>query len=62
MADILYENGEPLAAIVMGKLVEVQEIVQCGECIFWEEQTRGCKRNPSTYRWYAKDFCSYGVR
>jgi len=26
MGDILYKNGEPLAAIVMGKLVEVQEI------------------------------------
>lgn len=26
MADILHENGEPIAAIVNGKMVEVQEV------------------------------------
>ena len=41
---------------------DVVEVVRCGECIHWNAETKGCKRNPCVYRWYAKDFCSYGVR
>lgn len=41
---------------------DVVEVVRCGECIHWNAETKGCKRNPSVYRWYAKDFCSNGVR
>ena len=41
---------------------DVVEVVRCGECIHWNSETHGCKRNPSVYRWYAKDFCSNGVR
>ena len=41
---------------------DVEEVVRCGDCIHWNAETKGCKRNPSVYRWYAKDFCSNGVR
>ena len=38
------------------------EIVRCGECKWWNEETHGCNRNPSVNAWLETDFCSYGER
>ena len=38
------------------------EIVRCGECKWWNEETHGCNRNPSVNAWWETDFCSYGER
>ena len=51
-----------LAVVDEMPTADVVEVVRCGECIHWNAETKGCKRNPSVYRWYAKDFCSNGVR
>ena len=38
------------------------DIVTCGECKWWNEETHGCNRNPSVGAWWESDFCSYGER
>ena len=38
------------------------DIVKCGECKWWNEETHGCNRNPSVNAWLETDFCSYGER
>lgn len=38
------------------------DIVTCGECKWWNEETHGCNRNPSVEPWWETDFCSYGER
>lgn len=38
------------------------DIVTCGECKWWNEETHGCDRNPSVEPWWETDFCSYGER
>ena len=38
------------------------EIVTCGECKHWNEETHGCNRNTSVGAWWETDFCSYGER
>jgi len=38
------------------------DIVRCGECKWWNEETHGCNRNPSVGAWWKSDFCSYGER
>jgi len=56
--EMVYETKKPTDF----PAAEVEEVVLCVECIHWNAETKGCKRNPSVYRWYAKDFCSNGVR
>ena len=38
------------------------DIVRCGECKYFNEETHGCNRNPSVNAWWESDFCSYGER
>ena len=38
------------------------DLVRCGECKWWNEETHGCDRNPSVKAWWRTDFCSYGER
>lgn len=38
------------------------DLVRCGECKWWNEETHGCNRNPSVNAWWETDFCSYGER
>ena len=38
------------------------ELVRCWYCEYYNSETRGCIRNPSTEPWYENDFCSYGNR
>ena len=42
--------------------VDAVEIVRCGNCDWWNRETKGCKRNPSVGPWWEDDFCSYGER
>lgn len=42
-------------------LIEI-DLVRCGECKWWNEETHGCDRNPSVKAWWRTDFCSYGER
>ena len=37
-------------------------IVRCTDCMHWNSETKGCKRNPSVEGWGETDFCSYGER
>ena len=38
------------------------DLVRCGECKWWNEETHGCNRNPSVNAWWETDYCSYGER
>lgn len=40
----------------------VEEIIRCKECIYWNAETKDCKRNPSIQPWWETDFCSYGEK
>lgn len=42
-------------------LIEI-DLVRCGECKWWNEETHGCNRNPSVKAWWETDYCSYGER
>ena len=41
---------------------DVEPVVRCKDCIDWNSETLGCKRNPSVSPWWENDFCSYGER
>lgn len=38
------------------------DIVLCKECMYYNGETHGCKRNPSVMPWEENDFCSYGEK
>lgn len=38
------------------------DLVTCGECKHFNEETHGCNRNPSVNAWWETDFCSYGEK
>lgn len=40
----------------------VEVVVLCKDCRWWNSETNGCKRNPSVEAWYETDFCKYGER
>lgn len=42
-------------------LIEI-DLVRCGECKHYNEETHGCNRNPSVNAWWETDFCSYRER
>lgn len=42
--------------------IEQRDLIFCGECKHWNEETHGCSRNPSVEPWLDDDFCSYGER
>lgn len=58
--NIHYEDGH-IETYIIG-IDEIIEIVTCGECKHWNEETHGCNRNPSVGAWWETDFCSYGER
>lgn len=35
-------------------------IVRCKNCMHYNAETKGCKRNPSVEAWEENDYCSYG--
>ena len=35
-------------------------VTRCKNCIYYNAETKGCKRNPSVEAWEESDFCSYG--
>lgn len=41
---------------------DVEEVIRCKECVYWNAETKGCKRNPSVQPWYENDFCNYRKR
>lgn len=47
--------------ILVSKVTDL-DLVRCGECKWWNEETHGCNRNPSVEPWWETDFCSYGER
>lgn len=49
------KNGMPLMSLV-------GELVKCKDCMYYNAETHGCKRNPSVEGWLKDDFCSYGER
>ena len=36
-------------------------MITCKDCIHYNAETKGCKRNPSVEAWEENDYCSYGV-
>lgn len=34
--------------------------IRCWNCIHYNAETKGCKRNPSVEAWEEGDFCNYG--
>ena len=42
--------------------IDAVEVVRCRECKWWNGETHGCIRNPSTEPWWETDYCSYGER
>lgn len=42
--------------------LEPVDLVRCGECKWWNEETHGCNRNPCIKAWWETDYCSYGER
>ena len=47
--------------ILVAKVTDL-DLVRCGECKWWNEETHGCNRNPSLNAWWETDFCNYGER
>lgn len=41
---------------------DVVEVIRCKDCVHWNSETNGCKRNPSVQPWYENDFCKYGEK
>lgn len=42
--------------------LQAEPVVRCKDCIHWNSETKGCKRNPSVEAWQEDDYCSYGER
>ena len=58
----LYDSEYPWTCDLFDAYCPLIDIVTCGECKWWNEETHGCNRNPSVEPWWETDFCSYGER
>lgn len=55
--------GKAFADIVRNApTIDAEPIVRCTDCVHWNSETKGCKRNPSVEAWQEDDYCAYGER
>ena len=54
--------GAAIEEIKKRPAADVVEVIRCKDCVHWNSETNGCKRNPSVQPWYENDFCKYGEK
>ena len=54
--------GNAIEEIKKRPTADVVEVIRCKDCVHWNSETNGCKRNPSVQPWYENDFCKYGKK
>lgn len=54
--------GNAIEEIKKRPAADVGKVIRCKECVHWNAETKGCKRNPSVQPWWENDFCNYGEK
>lgn len=58
----LYRHTDIMDVIDTIPSADVEEVIRCKECVHWNAETKGCKRNSSVQPWWENDFCNYGEK
>ena len=48
--------------VINAPTIDAEPVVRCTDCMHWNSETKGCKRNPSVEAWQEDDYCSFGER